>query len=130
MLIVVVVLVVCLFWSEDVINCKRVSMSSLKCSEYVASLPFVFNSIDPFDLFFLFRCLILVVVVGADLWFSMKLLNFGLSDDVTIGGGFVTIDDNKGDDSFTLLLLLSNWHDDDKRVEFVLLVTESTGLYW
>jgi hypothetical protein len=26
--------------------------------------------------------------------------------------------------------LLSNWHDDDKRVEFVLLVTESTGLYW
>jgi hypothetical protein len=38
----------------------------------------------------------------------MKLLNFGLSDDVTIGGGFVTIDDNKGDDSFTLLLLLSN----------------------
>ena len=135
--------------SEEVINCKRVSISSLKCSEY-----FLFACVSPFGpspsglssseaFSLLFRLFLLPVVVVVlllllllllgILLLRIKLLNLALFDEVTIGVGAGTavaadvevLDDNKGDDSFTLLLLLS------KLYWLLLVLVESVppGLY-
>ena len=122
--------------SDEVINWRRVSMSSLKCSLYflfvdVSPLmppsPSGLSSSDAFSLLLrLFRLpvvllllLLAVVLLLGTLLFRMKLLNLALLDEVMIGVGAGTADAaneeddvpdvKRGDASFTLLLLLSKW---------------------
>ncbi len=107
-------------------------MSSLKCSEYFlfaddspfGPSPSGLSSSEAFSLLFrLFRLpavfvvllLLLLLLLLGTLLFKIKLLNLVLFDEVTIGVGAGTavaadvemLDDNRGDDSLTLLLLLS-----------------------